>query len=96
MIIFALVFVFGLHQTAKAQTQNDVDFEQIFDEHGAVMLLIDNETGDILYANNAAAMFYGYTKQTLESMNIAQINSLVITSYSIHYTKLYESHYQFS
>ncbi len=40
------------------------------------MLLIDPQTGEILYANEAAAGFYGYSKLQLESMDISQINTL--------------------
>lgn len=52
------------------------DFRPLFDEHGAIMLLIDAESGAILYANYAAADFYGYEKAQLETMNIAQLNAL--------------------
>lgn len=52
------------------------DFLRIFDDHGAVMLLIDPQDGSILYANNAATRFYGYSKEQLESMKITDINTL--------------------
>ena len=39
------------------------DFSMMFDEHGAVMLIIELQTGSIVYANNAAASFYGYAKE---------------------------------
>ncbi len=47
----------------------------MLDEHGAVMLLTDPMTGAIVYANNAAVTFYGYTLEQLLSMNISQINN---------------------
>ena len=52
------------------------DFFTMFNEHGAVMLLIDPDTGDILYANQAASVFYGYPEEKLISLNISDINTL--------------------
>lgn len=62
--------------TAHAAPEDDADFAQLFNEHGAVMLLIDQQTGDILYANEGAASFYGYSVSELTSMNVSQINPL--------------------
>ncbi len=50
--------------------------QYMLDQHGAVMLLIDPETGSIVYANNAAVAFYGYPPDQLLSMQITQINTL--------------------
>lgn len=51
-------------------------FHRMFDEHSAVMLLIDPESGNILDANRAALSFYGYSKTELCSMTIDKINVL--------------------
>jgi len=51
-------------------------FQQMFDDHDAVMLLIEAETGEIVDANPAAARFYGYSVEQLRSMLISQINAL--------------------
>lgn len=40
------------------------------------MLIIHPDTGDIYYANEAAADFYGYSLAVLENMNIDDINQL--------------------
>jgi PAS domain S-box-containing protein len=47
----------------------------MFDQHGAVILLADPQTGDIIYANDAAATFYGYDSEQLTSMNMSQLNT---------------------
>lgn len=78
LIISFLVIAFFLVMPhhAHAAPEDGNAFAQLLGEHGAVMLLIDQETGNILYANDAAASFYGYTKQALETMKITQINTL--------------------
>ncbi|SIO31966.1 diguanylate cyclase domain-containing protein [Salinivibrio sp. ES.052] len=51
-------------------------FDQMFEKHALVMLLITPETGQIIAANSAASQFYGYSRQTLTQMNIAELNNL--------------------
>lgn len=46
----------------------------LFENHSAVMLVIDPDTGQIIKANNAAALFYGYDTSTLENKTIQNIN----------------------
>ena len=50
-------------------------FLQVFEAHGAVMLLIAPESGQIVDANPAAVAFYGYPRDTLRAMRIDQINT---------------------
>ncbi|MDK1314212.1 EAL domain-containing protein [Pseudoalteromonas ardens] len=45
-----------------------------FEQHSAVMLLIEPKSGNIVQANEAAAQFYGYSQARLETMQIQQIN----------------------
>lgn len=78
-IALFLILIAGLLFPTLARAESikiTPDFSTMFDEHGAMMLLIGPETGSILYANNAAALFYGYSKAQLETMNIDQINTL--------------------
>ncbi|MBK8783296.1 MAG: PAS domain S-box protein [Anaerolineales bacterium] len=51
-------------------------FRLMFENHSAVMLLIEPQTGLILDANPAATVFYGYPKSQLCGMVISQINIL--------------------
>ncbi len=55
---------------------NEKKFHNLFYYHSAVKLIIDPETGNIVEANKAAAAFYGWPEETLQSMNISQINAL--------------------
>lgn len=52
------------------------EFEQYFEKHAVVMMLIDPESGKIFKANQAASEYYGYSKNKLERMYIQQINAL--------------------
>lgn len=51
-------------------------FRSIFEEHKAVMLLIDPETSQIIDANNSAVKFYGYNRETIRKMKIGDLNLL--------------------
>lgn len=51
-------------------------YRQMFREHGAVMLLVDPDTGAIVDANPAAAEFYGYDLERLTSMRMWEISAL--------------------
>lgn len=74
MAVLALLILMTM--TAQAAPSVPIDFDSLFENHGSIMLLIDVETGSILYANNAAARFYGHTRETLLTMTTADINTL--------------------
>lgn len=59
---------------ASKHTLGNVIDEQIFAEHSAVMLVVEPQTGEIIFANKAAANFYGYSTSQLQAMQIQQIN----------------------
>jgi len=52
------------------------ELSTVLRDHGAVMLLIDPDSGSIVDANRAAARFYGYSIETLRAMSIQDINAL--------------------
>ena len=56
--------------------ESEEKFRKLFEEHSAVMLVIDPDTGNIVDANRAAADFYGWSIEELRKMNIQQINLL--------------------
>ncbi len=61
-------------QTEDALKASEERFRLMFENHGAVMLLIDPETGAIIDANPAATAFYGYPHDQLCAMKIFDIN----------------------
>jgi PAS domain S-box-containing protein len=75
--------VFGVIRdiTREKRQQQEIEesearFRTLFNENTSVMMLIEPDTGEIVDVNNAAINFYGYSKQTLCSMKIQQINTL--------------------
>ena len=54
----------------------DAQYRELFEQVGAVQLLLDPGQGVIVDANPAAAAFYGYPRDTLRGMPIHQINLL--------------------
>ena len=63
-------------QAEQRLRENEARFRHMFEDHQAVMLLIDPATGSILDANRAAQAFYGYSHAALVSRSITEINAL--------------------
>ena len=59
-----------------AVKKNKQQFEFMFENNNAIMLLIEVTSGKIINANIAAAEFYGYSIDELKGMFIEQINTL--------------------
>ena len=84
LIIVTCVFVFlafsfgrkAVYNKQRAENiaESEEKFRVMFLSHKAVMLLIDPDSGQIINANNAAEIFYGYSLEKLCSMNIKDIN----------------------
>lgn len=72
---------FNAEITEQKEAQDNLkisqdNYRRLFEDHSAVKLLIDPETGMILDANQAAADFYGWTREEIKQMKIWQINTL--------------------
>ena len=65
-------------QAENALRESEELFRHMFEDHDAVMLLIEPGTGQILDANHSAEKFYGYSRLTLKTMTMDQINVLSI------------------
>ncbi len=59
-----------------ALRESELRHREMFERHSAVMLLIDPEDGHILKANGSACDFYGYERETLQSMSVGDLNTL--------------------
>jgi PAS domain-containing protein len=76
-----LYWLVGMYSKQRTQSEialreNEQMFRSFFEAHSSVMILIDPDTGDIVDANRAAADFYGFSRETLRSMAISDINVL--------------------
>ena len=66
----------SLDRAGAALRESEALFRNVFQKHHAVKLLVDPATGRILDANDAAVSFYGWTREQLLRMNVADINTL--------------------
>ncbi|OPY65844.1 MAG: putative diguanylate cyclase YdaM [Syntrophorhabdus sp. PtaU1.Bin050] len=60
----------------EALRESEDLFRDAFENHAAVKLLIDPDTGNILDANKAAIDYYGWSNDQLQKMKIWDINIL--------------------
>ena len=65
-----------LMRTTEALQRSEALYRHIFEDHSAVKLLIDPETGQIIDANRAATAYYGWSHEEMRQMRIQQINLL--------------------
>ena len=63
-------------QAEHTLRESESKFRDLFHKHGAVKLLIDPQSGDIIDANEAAVRFYGWPAEKMKQMNIEEINTL--------------------
>ena len=63
-------------QAEIALRESEEVFRRMFEDHHAVMLLVEPETGRILDSNRSAQEFYGYPGAVLNSMSVMEINTL--------------------
>ena len=65
-----------LKAAEKEKAQLTQRLESLFNQHTAIMLMIDAASGMIIDANPSACDFYGYTKEELTGLRIEDINML--------------------
>jgi PAS domain S-box-containing protein len=66
------------HKQAEEELwKSENRFRVMFEDHGAPMLLIEPNSGQIIDANEAAVRFYKYSREQLRAMCIEQINQLL-------------------
>jgi PAS domain S-box-containing protein len=64
------------NNTQAALLESAERHRSLFEDNIAVMLLLDEHTGEILDANQAASNFYGYTRDELKKMQITHLDTL--------------------
>ncbi|MFZ4619420.1 MAG: PAS domain S-box protein [Bacteroidota bacterium] len=63
-------------KTEEQLRESEQKFRSLFDNHSAIKMLIDAETGQIIDANKSAVAYYGWSHDELVSMKIFDINTL--------------------
>jgi PAS domain S-box-containing protein len=63
-------------QIEESLQESEQRFRSMFERHEAIMLLVEPDSGAIEDANTAAAAFYGYTRERLQGLKIADLNAL--------------------
>ena len=76
LITLSILLVLSMPVLASPLEPEADFYETIIRQHGAIMLLIDPDDGEIVFANHAAATFYGYPVDTLQTIRMDQINTL--------------------
>ena len=94
LLITVSILLYRNHKLVALQQKKNLEsgqqFQNMFFEHSAVMLLIQPDSGQILAANEAASRFYGYPREVLTAMNINQINILSPEQIQLERTKALE------
>ena len=76
-VLMSGVWIAVKRKEKEEETQRVLERTQsMINNHEAVMLLIEPFSGRIIEANNAASVFYGYSKKELLNMTIQDINTL--------------------
>ena len=63
-------------QAQKLLENSEAHFRMLFQNHGAVMILVDPASGVIVDANSSAERFYGYRRSELVGMPMSNINQM--------------------
>ncbi|BDF96189.1 hypothetical protein KAN5_30270 [Pseudoalteromonas sp. KAN5] len=73
IIVAYFIITCAGHAIAKSSFDSVINVS-LLNDHSAVMLVVEPQTGEIKFANQAAALFYGYSVAQLQTMRIQQIN----------------------
>jgi|GEM_PF-621353 len=68
--------IIELEETKSKYKNIKGKYQALFENENTVMLIIDPDNGEIVDANPAAEIFYGWGREVLTSMKIADINVL--------------------
>ncbi|NTW83890.1 MAG: PAS domain S-box protein [Chlorobiaceae bacterium] len=64
-----------LKKAEKAIQESEERFRKFFEQHSAAMMIIDPENGIIVDVNNAAAEYYGWSREQLIRMSVIDLNT---------------------
>ncbi len=73
-LLVALAQLYRQHLTAAALRDSQARYRSLFEDNGAMMLVIDPQARQVVDANAAAVAFYGWPLETLRGMPLDTIN----------------------
>lgn len=75
-LITSIVDITERKRVEEDLRESELLFRKVFQDHTAVKMIMDPDTGDILDVNRAAVEFYGWSRVQLTQMKIQEINTL--------------------
>jgi len=69
-----VIDITDLKETEQKLRESEERFRNFFEQHSAVMMILDPDTGNIVDINNAATEFYGWSKELLLQKNVMELN----------------------
>lgn len=76
-VLWGFLFYSIIQWTAEQDLRGSEEhYRSLFTENPAALLLIDPETAQIVEANSAACLFYGYTREELATKRMGELNTL--------------------
>ncbi|MCX6054714.1 MAG: PAS domain S-box protein [Chloroflexi bacterium] len=75
--------------------QSEMKFRSMFQNNHSVMMIVDPENGEIVDANPAAAIYYGWDIEILKQKKISEINTLSETETSYEMGRALAEHRNF-
>ncbi len=64
------------HKKAEAALKESEErFRKFFEQHSALMMILDPETGNIIDVNHSAAKYYGWSREQFREINITNIST---------------------
>ncbi|MFA6598219.1 MAG: PAS domain S-box protein [Ignavibacteriaceae bacterium] len=74
-LIVAILDITERKKAEDAIQESEERYRKFFENNDAIILFVDPNTGRIIFANNSAEKFYGWSKEELLQMNVNQINT---------------------
>ena len=69
-----VIDISDLKEAENALRKSEERFRRFFEQHSALMMILDPETGNIIDVNNSTAEFYGWSREQLRHMTVTEMN----------------------
>ncbi len=78
LFIIVSIYILLTNTISNANSNQDnpihLDYSELLANHGSMMLILDPASGEIIYANHAAAKFYQYSLEELMNKTVMDLN----------------------